>query len=81
VDTPIIDELTGPNYAMNVREEIQLESKRDMRRRSIASPNVADALACTFALPTWSPPSGLVIDMKPVQTDDYNPFARERIYA
>ena len=36
VDTPIIDELTGPNYAMNVREEIQLESKRDMRRRGLS---------------------------------------------
>ena len=81
VDTPIVDELTGPNYAMNMREEIQLESKRDMRRRSVGSPNVADALACTFAMPTWAPPEGTRIDMKPTLVDDYNPYARERIYA
>ena len=32
--------------------EIQLESKEDMRKRGVASPNVADALALKFARPS-----------------------------
>jgi hypothetical protein len=80
VKASLIEELTGPQYAMNLREEIQLESKKDMRRRGVASPNVADALALTFAFPTYSMqvrPETL----KPTVAPDYNPFERERIYA
>jgi hypothetical protein len=49
----LIDELTGPTYALNKAEAIQLESKKEMRSRGIPSPNVADALACTFAYPSF----------------------------
>ena len=49
--TTLADELTGPGYGLNAKEEILLESKKDMRRRGVPSPNVADALACTFAFP------------------------------
>lgn len=80
VDLPLVDELTGPNYGLTVREEIQLESKKDMRRRGVPSPNVADALACTFALPTWMPPAGREIELQPTIAADYNPYERERIY-
>jgi hypothetical protein len=52
-EVTLIDELTGPTYSMSGKEEIQLESKKDMRRRGVASPNVADALACTFAFPVF----------------------------
>ena len=81
IDTTLLDELTGPNYGMTVREEIQLESKKDMRRRGVPSPNVADALACTFAMPTWIPPMGREVELQPYVAPDYNPFERERIYA
>lgn len=46
-----IDELTAPMYGFNTQDAIILESKKDMRRRGVASPDGADALACTFALP------------------------------
>jgi hypothetical protein len=44
-----VDELTGPTYTYARESILQLESKRDMRRRGVASPDVADALALTFA--------------------------------
>ena len=66
------EELSGPTYGMNNAEAIQLESKKDMRKRGLKSPNVADALACTFAYPVWRPPVGF--DLKPFVTPDYNPY-------
>jgi len=83
-DTNLVDELTGPTYGMVVRktgEAIQLESKKEMRARGVASPNVADALACTFAFPTFEielPPGHVA--SKPAVADDYDPFARGNIY-
>lgn len=51
-DDPILcDELTGPEYFVNLRGKIQLESKDDMKKRGLSSPNRADALALTFAFP------------------------------
>jgi len=45
----LVDELTGPSYTYASEDTLQLESKRDMRRRGMPSPDVADALALTFA--------------------------------
>lgn len=70
------DELAGPGYGLNVREEIQLESKKDMRKRKVPSPNVADALACTFAMPSVAPVRPLLEEPKPMLIPDYNPFDR-----
>ena len=84
-----VDELTAPNYGYNIRDEIQLESKKDMERRGVPSPNFADALACTFALPAldayeddilsqdWR--AKLAATNLQEYTDDYNPYSRERI--
>ena len=47
----IMTDLTGPEAAINRRGKLQLESKDDMKRRGLASPNYADALALTFAQP------------------------------
>ena len=45
------EELVAPTYGFNARDEIQLERKEDMKRRGVASPDIADALALTFAYP------------------------------
>jgi hypothetical protein len=45
------DQLVGPEYDFNLKGEIQLEKKSDMKRRGLASPDVADALALSFARP------------------------------
>lgn len=77
----LVDELTGPTYSMTKKEEIQLESKKEMRARGVPSPNVADALACTFAYPSYEyVPSPYDNISQPVVAPDYNPFARDHIY-
>lgn len=70
-------ELTAPGYGHNVREELLLESKEHMRRRKVPSPNVADALACTFALPHFAVelPRPGEISMAPPRASDYDPYA------
>ncbi len=80
-ETTLVDELVGPQYGLNAREEIILESKKDMRRRGIPSPNLADALALTFAHPSYETVQIPIEDMgEPVMVPDYNPYERERIY-
>lgn len=77
----LIDELTAPTFGLNKSEAIQLESKKEMRSRGVPSPNVADALACTFAYPSFEfIPAPGEEKMKPTIAPDYNPFARENIY-
>lgn len=82
-ETAITDELTGPMYGTNKKEEILLEAKKDMRRRGVPSPNVADALACTFAYPSYIPHSReeQIEARKPTIAEDYDPYAAERIYS
>ena len=41
-------ELAGPKYKINSKGQKCLESKEDMKKRGVASPNVGDALALTF---------------------------------
>lgn len=79
-DVTLVEELAAPTYGLNAKEAIQLESKKEMRRRGVASPNVADALACTFAFPSYelqySTVSEMVEAQKPVVAEDYDPFSR-----
>lgn len=77
LETTVVDELTAPQYGMNDREAIQLERKKDMRRRGVKSNNIADALATTFAYPI-----GAVLRQDPSiihETPNFNPF--EKAYA
>lgn len=48
-------DLTGPMMKPNSSGAIQLESKKEMKSRGMASPDSADALALTFAFPVASP--------------------------
>ena len=47
----LMTDLTGPEASINRRGKLQLESKDDMKKRGLASPNFGDALALTFAQP------------------------------
>lgn len=47
----IEDDLIGPEYGYDAAQAILLEKKDHMRARGLASPDDADALACTFAEP------------------------------
>jgi hypothetical protein len=48
-DSELREQLIGPEFTLNSRDEIPLEPKDSMKRRGVASPDIADALACTFA--------------------------------
>ena len=49
------EDLVGPMYGFTARGKIQLERKEDMKRRGLASPDMGDALALTFASPVYKP--------------------------
>jgi len=44
-------DLAGPGYGISRSNQLVLESKRDMQKRGLASPDDGDALALTFAQP------------------------------
>jgi hypothetical protein len=51
-DPELKAQLIGPEASENA-QGIVLERKEDMRSRGLASPDIADALALTFAAPVW----------------------------
>lgn len=50
-------DLRAPRFKYSSNGATQLESKEDMRKRGIKSPDLADALALTFAYPVGNPQS------------------------
>ena len=50
-DRQLKTDLTGPKTKPDSSGTVYLESKKDMKARGLASPDAADALACTFAFP------------------------------
>lgn len=81
LDKPFPTELSVPLYGFNASDALQLESKKDIRRRGQESPNVADALALTFAFATEMPDEELEgsVAEQPYTAPDYNPFEMQRI--
>lgn len=54
----LVPEMTTPRYSFNSRNAVALEKKEDIKRRLGASPDYADALALTFAMPVTRGDSG-----------------------
>jgi hypothetical protein len=76
-------QLLAPHYGLNARGEIQLESKEDMMRRGVASPDKADALALTFAYPL-NPrleSGGIHAQNRAMAETEYDPYSPERMRA
>lgn len=84
-DDQLKQELVALEYGFNVRDEIQLERKSDMKKRlpAVGSPDIADALALTFAYPVTAHRSAgrLGADQEPRVEHEYNPFTFEEIAA
>jgi hypothetical protein len=77
-DIQLIDELTSIQYGYTLlygKDAIILEKKDDMRRRGVPSPDLSDALACTFAFPIMKSDHTDRLKQKPSHQNDYNPFA------
>jgi hypothetical protein len=52
------DDLIGPEYFFTPAGKIMLERKEDMKKRGMASPDLGDALALTFAAPVKARAAG-----------------------
>jgi hypothetical protein len=51
-DDPELEiDLTGPQCALSNKGALTLERKEDMKRRGLASTDIGDALAMSFAVP------------------------------
>ena len=61
-------ELTAPLYTYDAQNAIKLERKEDMKKRGVPSPDVADALALTFAYPVQSLDANEEYDWVEVET-------------
>ncbi len=45
----LVQDLTGLQYDYDMKQRLQLEKKSDMKKRGLSSPDIADALALTYA--------------------------------
>ena len=76
-DRELLADLTGVEYGYALREgrdAIILEKKEDMKRRGLASPDLADALALTFAYPVAASDHRWQLSGKPRHQYQYDPF-------
>lgn len=80
-DVDLHDDLIGPQYFyQRSSNKIQIERKEDMKKRGLASPDLADSLALTFALPINKKNSvELVLEKRfyaqmQSNVQDYDPF-------
>ncbi len=73
-DRELIDDLTAVEYGYNAADAILLESKESMKSRGLSSPDSADALAVTFAVP-------VPIDTGDMVADSYGEAEREKVLA
>lgn len=71
----LIAELTTPTYSFK-GDKLLIEPKEDIKKRLGRSPDLADALALTFAYPVT--PRGLKLPNYGQQRQEYDPFARLR---
>lgn len=77
-DAALKSELTSVQYGyklVNGRDSILLERKEDMKKRGLSSPDIADALALTFAYPVAPVDNSSRIGKKPLHEVEYDPFA------
>lgn len=80
-DPDLRAQLLAPHYGLNSKGKIQLETKEDMMRRGVPSPDKADALALTFAYPLAPHDLAGGLRPKPQVEMDYDPFAPDRMVA
>lgn len=74
-DPVLVQDLIGPETVPRLDGKIQIESKADMKKRGIPSPNRADALALSFAYPVLAK-RRRELDSSKARHD---PFARSRL--
>jgi hypothetical protein len=78
MDQVLYDDLIGPETVPRLDGKIQLEAKEDMKERGLPSPNRADALALTFAVPFRKKPPRNAPGQRRGHAVDYDPYAAMR---
>jgi hypothetical protein len=76
-DQRLINELTALRKSFASNGKIRVESKDDLRKRGLRSPDVADAFCLTFAFQHFAPGKGITSS----RTDPRKPISREATYA
>jgi hypothetical protein len=70
-DDALVSELVGPKYKIESTGKIKVESKDDLKKRGVRSPNKADAFLLTLA----GGDNAIHMRALPVSTGYYDPFA------
>lgn len=82
-DVDLVSELTSVEYGYVMRDgtdAIMLEKKSDMKKRGLSSPDMADALALTFAYPVMPSDHSAAFEHRTGQHQvEYNPLSREHL--
>lgn len=73
-DPDLRTQLEGREYGYDIHGRIKLESKDDMRKRGLSSPDDADALFLTFAYPVHPDPSPSHHAAQHQAVTDFDPF-------
>lgn len=75
-DKYLTDDLKAPEYEYDLKGVLALESKDKMKDRGLASPDMAEALAQTFARPVArkDAPYARGVQRQRRQAEEYNPF-------
>lgn len=73
-EAEVEQDLTGREYVHNQRDQLKLENKADMKKRGLASPDIADGLALTFAQPVAPRPGGVYTGGQTEVEHEYDPF-------
>lgn len=71
-DTRLEFELLSPNYTYDGDNAILLEKKKDMKKRGLQSPDIADALALTYAYPVEA--VSMAKQEEDYKDENYDPF-------
>lgn len=73
-DQELKDDLIGPEYFTDDNGRVQLEAKKDMKSRGLASPDCGDAGALTFAFPVAAKSDSVEDWRKQDAYRDYDPL-------
>lgn len=77
-DKALYQDLIGPETVATLDGTIQLESKKDMKKRHLPSPNRGDALALSFAFPVNKGMKGFAARTRERNQREHNPYSYKR---
>lgn len=77
--TDLKQDMGAPTYFYNAANKICLESKDDIKRRGLPSPDLGDALALTFAHPVVKKKDPQIYGLHNFQRTPYNPYDSNRL--